>query len=85
MDNRTIICSYNSHDLSFAIIFIYAPEIPEEKDSFWAYLLRKIFELSIPIILVGDMNEIENDMVKQGGLAPTTTRYQRILQIKTHA
>lgn len=78
-----IICSYQCNDTNFAILFVYAPSTPNEKDSFWNEMVKTIIEINLQILLIGDLNEIKNDTEKLGGLTPSLLRYKWLLDIKT--
>ena len=60
------------------IIFAYAPPGSREKQNFWEKFQSFIDSLNSPIIILGDLNEIERVSDKLGGVVPNPQRFKRL-------
>lgn len=72
---RWIVTSYKDTNTDCYIIFVYAPSREEEKPYFWEDFSLLISSLSEPVIIAGDLNEIEFSEDKSGGASPSQNRF----------
>ncbi|KAJ8438052.1 hypothetical protein Cgig2_014181 [Carnegiea gigantea] len=57
---------------------IYGPTQARDKDAFWKHLVRMNSVIDLPWLLVGDFNELESLIDKQGGTSPSVQRIERL-------
>lgn len=83
-EDRIIILKYKNLVTNYvlALCLVYAPPQETNKTIFWEHLSRIIQGLQIPIIIIGDLNEIQSADEKKGGSCPNPTRFQRLIQFK---
>ncbi|XP_074277363.1 uncharacterized protein LOC141601001 [Silene latifolia] len=77
---RFIVCEvYDlTKNVSFCLIFVYAPPQPADKLDFWNELEIFVLNIDLPFLLLGDLNEIKSPSEKEGGAKVTNARCVRL-------
>ena len=45
--------------ITLAILFVYAPSVEHEKSDFWHDIITCVHKHMLPVLIIGDLNDIE--------------------------
>ena len=84
IDTRFISVKYTNQisNKKLMLILTYAPPNEARKNVFWNGLTSYIKNCSLPCIVMGDLNEIQDPSEKLGGLLPPLTKFARLRHFK---
>lgn len=72
-----------NENISFIIIFIYAPPKSQHKADFWDEIFEYVNSLTSPFVILGDFNEISCEQDKLGGAPFNSNRLNVMKNVLT--
>lgn len=66
----------------YALMFVYAPPQEADKENLWTNVSKRLIDLNLQCVILGDLNKIQCAEDKMGGVDPYYTRFRRLTKFK---